>query len=47
MKTNRNSPTAFRFDSSEKERLNDLPLSMVQACFKVKCSGTDDGTLDT
>jgi hypothetical protein len=45
MKTNRNSRTAFRFDSSEMERLNDLLLYTVRACFKVKCSSTGAGTL--
>ena len=46
MKTNRNSPTAFRFDSSEKEWLNDLLLSMVHACFKAKFCGTYAVTRD-
>ena len=46
MKTNRNSPTAFRSDSSEKERLNDLLLYMVHACFKAKFCGADSGTLN-
>lgn len=49
MKTIRNTPTAFRFDSSVKEALfvkeglNDLLLSIVYAGFKAKFSGADAG----
>lgn len=46
MKNKRNSPTAFRFDSSEKKRLNDLLLSVFFACSKAKLCGTDSGELD-
>jgi hypothetical protein len=46
MKINRNSPTAFRSDSSEKERLNDLLPYMVHVCFKAKFCGSDSGKLD-
>lgn len=49
MKTIKNNPTRFRFDSSVKdallvkEGLNDLLLSMVYAGFKAKFSGAEAG----
>lgn len=49
MKTIRNNPKAFRFDSSVKEALfvkeglNELLLSMVYAGFKAKFSGVQAG----
>lgn len=49
MKTIRNNPTRFRFDSSGKEALfvkeglNDLLLSKVYAGFKAKFSGAEAG----
>lgn len=47
VKTNRDFPDAFLFDSSAKERVNDLLLSTIHAYVRVKRNSADVGSLDT